>query len=342
MYATRGRLRLFNMTKQAEDSIQDDLYQWVQETGLPGVHRLIEDRLFARQALINTFWVGYDYRTIGGGVQLSNKLKHEVVRQGEKGEAAGLEDSRFFGLVNKIDFTRAFGRLTVRPKFKSELLLDNTPYSMGGVAGERQEWTRMFILTFSVPVLNHTRLQWGVEQLFLSDYERDEDLLVRGDLTGDSSSTVLAAQLTNLSTFSGYAMTTLFGYSVRHSLLPRVDMKDRSVTDSTLFLTVYAGLFRIELPFGRPVPCEYHRPKGVWCNAFPFLERILSRNEEMRPPQLTRLSDTTKGFLARAPCPRGPRNRFRWFPARSRVRRIDCVPVGKFALSECHPVPRWT
>ena len=242
VYAGRGRLRLFNMLKKAEDSIQDDLFQWVQELGLPGAHRLIEDRLFARQALINTLWIGYDYRTIAGGAQLSNKLKHEVVRQGDEGMAAGLEDSRFFGLVNKIDFTRAFGRLTVRPKFKSELLLDNTPYSMGGVDEERQEWTRMFILTFDVPVLNHTWLQWGLEQLFLSEYERDEDLLVRGDLTGDSSSTVLAAQLTNVSTYAGYAMTTLFGYSVRHSLLPRVDMEDRSVTDSTLFMTVYAGL----------------------------------------------------------------------------------------------------
>ena len=240
-YAGRGRLRLFNMTKKAEDNIQDDLFQWVQEPGLPGAHRSIEDPLFAREAWINTFWIGYDYRSIGG-ISSSHKLKHQIIRQGAKGEASGLDDTRFFGLINKIDCTYELGRIDVRPKLKSELLIDNTPYSMSGVHNRREEWTRMFVLTFSIPVLRRTQLQWGLEQLFLSDYETDIDGLSRGDFTGDSRSTVVAAQLANTSPFAGYALTALFGYSVRHTSLERIDMSDRSVTDSTLFVTVYAGL----------------------------------------------------------------------------------------------------
>ena len=240
-YAGRGRLRLFDMLKRAEDNIQDDLFQWVQEPGFGGAQTSIEDPLFAREAWINTFWLGYDYRSVGG-VSVANKIKHEIVRQGDKGKTAGMDHTRFLGVVNKIDYRFDLGSLTIRPKFKSELLLDDMPYSMGGVREKREQWTRMLFLTVSLPVLHHTQLQWGLEQLYFSDYELDTGTLSRGESTRDFGSTVLAAQLANGSSYLGYAMTTLLGYSLRRTSLQRSDMSDRSVTDSTVFLTVYAGL----------------------------------------------------------------------------------------------------
>lgn len=238
-FAGRGRLRVFNMVRRAKDDIQDDLYQWIQEAGLPGAQRLIEDPLFAQDAWINTMFVSYDYRT-PEGLQLSQKVKYEIVRPQDG--APDQEATRFLGLVNKGDYTMELGRFTVRPKLKSELVFDNTPYSMSGARDERQEWTRFAILQFSLPILNRSHLQWGFEQLYSSDYVLDRDELQRGDLTRDFRSTVAAIQLMNNRNYIGYALTTLFGYSLRHTTLDRVGMKDRTVTDSTIFMTIYAGL----------------------------------------------------------------------------------------------------
>jgi hypothetical protein len=236
-----GRVRAYDMLKRAEDDIQDNLFQWIQEPGLPGGHVSVEDPLFARDAWVNTLWLGYDHK-IDWGLNTSNKFKLETVRQGDGGEAVGLDDTRFLGLINKADYIHQIGRLLIHPKIKSEILRDNTLYSMGGVIGERQEWTRLFFLTFTLPVLRRTELQWGVEQMLFSDYTLDEDELERSDFTLDFRSTVWAAQLTNSSNFQGYRLTTILGYQLRRLTRERVEMRDQTQTDSSVFMTIYAGL----------------------------------------------------------------------------------------------------
>lgn len=236
-----GRVRLYDQLKKAEDDIQDNLFQWVQEPGLPGGHVAIEDPLFARDTWVNTVWLGYDHLA-DWGLNTSHKIKYEKIWQGDGGEAAGMEDTRFFGLVNKVDYLWRVGDLLVHPKLKSEVLRDNTPYSMGGFVGDRKEWTKLGFLTFTLPVLRRTELQWGLEQMLFDDYIIDEDELVRGDFTRDVRSTVYAAQLTNSSDFQGYRLTTILGYQLRRQTRERIEMKDKSTTDSSVFMTIYASL----------------------------------------------------------------------------------------------------
>jgi hypothetical protein len=236
-----GRVRAFDMLKKTADDIQDNLFQWLQEPGLPGGHVSVEDPLFARDTWVNTVWLGYDHM-VDWGLNTSHKVKLEKLWQGDGGKAAGMEDARLLGLVNKADYLFRLGRLAIHPKLKSEVLRDNTPYSMGGVIGERKEWTKLAFLTFTLPVLRRTELQWGLEQMLFSDYILDEDELERGDFSRDFRSSVWAAQLTNTSDYQGYRLTTILGYQLRRLTREREQMKDQSQTDSSVFMTIYASL----------------------------------------------------------------------------------------------------
>jgi len=240
-FAGRGRVRVFQMTKRARDNIQEDLVQWVQQMELRGANVAIDDPLFARDAWINTLWLGYDYRS-AEGPNVANIMKYDLVRQGRRGKAAGLESARLFGLVNKGDIPFRFDSLAIWPKVKSEFLVDDRSYSMAGLPRQRKQWTRIALIHLALSILHRTELQVGIERLYFSDYQLDEDTLTLGDLTNDYRSTVVAGQLKNRSDYLGYAMTTLFGISISHRTEERVGMVDRSEIDSTLFMTVYAGL----------------------------------------------------------------------------------------------------
>ena len=241
-YARIGRVGIFDMIKKAADDIQDDLFQWVQAPGLPGAHQAIDDPLFAQDTYINTFWLGLDRRT-NIGVNFSNKFKYETVRQREKGSNLDFkDDTRFLGIINKADYLYQYKALTVRPKIKSELLKDDTPYSMGGVRPVRDQWTGLFFLTFEFPVLRRTTIETGIEQLFFRDSVVAEDGLAAGEFTGDFNSTVLAMQLSNRGDYLGYVLTAQLGYSIRRISRERVERDDRSQMDSTVFMTMYASL----------------------------------------------------------------------------------------------------
>lgn len=241
-YAVLGRVRVFDMFKKAKDNIQDDLFQWVQLPGLPGSNQSIEDPLFAQDAWINTFWVGYD-RQSNWGINFSNKLKYETVSQREKGSALGFkDDTRFLGIINKADYLHQFGRLRVRPKFKSEFLRDNTPFSMGGVRGERDQWAGILLLVCDFPVLNRTDIEAGLEQTFFVELGADEEALARGEFTGDLRNTVLALQLSNRGFYLGYKLTTQLGFSLSRVSRERIGLEREPQTNSSVFMTVYASL----------------------------------------------------------------------------------------------------
>ena len=241
-YPRLGRVQLFDMVKKAEDDIQDDLFQWVQVPGLPGAQQEIADPLFARDTWINTFWLGFDRRT-NLGINFTHRFKYETVSQQEKGNSPGFkDDTRFLGVVNKADYMYQYKILTVRPKFKSELLKDNTPYSMGGVRPERDQWTGLFFLTCEFPILRRTTIEMGLEQLFFRDAVVDEDELAAGEFTEDFDSTVLAMQLSNRGDYLGYLLTVQLGYSIRRTGRERIEGGDRTQTDSNVFMTVYASL----------------------------------------------------------------------------------------------------
>ncbi|MBM3281047.1 MAG: hypothetical protein FJY95_23670, partial [Candidatus Handelsmanbacteria bacterium] len=237
-----GRLRVFDIIKKAQDNIQDNLVQWVQSPGLPGSHQRIEDPLFAQDTWINTFWIGFDRQT-NWGINFGHKLKLETLRQGDKAQALDFaENTRFLGIINKADYLRRFGRLRVRPKVKSEFLRDNTPYSMGGVRGERDQWAGTALLVGDFPILNRTEIEAGVEQTFFAELGADEGNLARGEFTGDLRNTVVAVQLSNRGEYLGYRLTTQLGFSLSRVSRERVDMERDPQTNSSVFMTVYASL----------------------------------------------------------------------------------------------------
>jgi hypothetical protein len=241
-YPVLGRVRVFDMLKKARDDIQDDLFQWVQLPGLPGGQQSIEDPLFARDTWINTCWVGFD-RQANLGINFSHKLKYETVSQRKKAQVQGFKDhTRFLGLIDKADYLRHFGRLRVRPKVKSEFLRDNTPYSMGGVRGERDQWAGTAFLVCEFPVLNRTEIEAGVEQTWFYELGADEQDLAQGEFTGDLRNTVVALQLSNRGDYLGYRLTTQLGFSLSRVSRERVELPSDPQTNSSVFMTVYASL----------------------------------------------------------------------------------------------------
>ena len=110
-------------------------------------------------------------------------------------------------------------------------------------------------LIANMPVLRHTTIQAGVEQLWFTDRVQDEDALIGGGLlkeTGDLSSTNIAVQLSTTSDYLGYLLTTQIGLRYGRILTEQVIeasdrpgtfvISDESSNETTSFITVFAGL----------------------------------------------------------------------------------------------------
>ena len=252
-YAKIGRLRFFDMVKKVKDNIQDDLFQWIQPAGSVGVNQFVPDPLSAQDTWINTAWFGFD-RSTDWGINLVNKFKYDILDQRQDESITGFkENTRLLGIVNKVDYVHKIGNVRIRPKFKSALLKDNTPYSLD--RAERDEWSGIFSLVFEFPALRKTNIEIGLEQLFSQDMLLDETLKVVddegnvikgnfevGEPTGDFFDTVLAAQLTNIGDYLGYRLITQLGIRVDRKSLERFEEDRKSQTDSFVFVTMYAGV----------------------------------------------------------------------------------------------------
>ena len=105
--------------------------------------------------------------------------------------------------------------------------------------------------------MRHTVIESGLEQLWFSDLVPDEDALLAEALqqeTGDWRSTNLAFQLSTTSDYLGYKLTTQVGLRLGRILTEQVVEEDdrpgsfilenRGSTETTTFITVYAGLER--------------------------------------------------------------------------------------------------
>ena len=122
-YPGLGRLRVFDMLKQARDTIPDARREATPFEGAP-VQPVVRDILPAQDTWINSAYVQFDYQGIEG-LNLVNKLKWEIYNQAqdEPRDANGrlMEDgASFFGLINKVDYTLGLGRLELQPRFKTE------------------------------------------------------------------------------------------------------------------------------------------------------------------------------------------------------------------------------
>jgi hypothetical protein len=120
---------------------------------------------------------------------------------------------------------------------------------------DRKEWAATAQLVATLPVLRRTNVQAGLEQLWFSDRVQDEDALLaagRQQETGDFSSTNIAVQLSTLSDYLGYRLTTQIGLRYGRILTEQViedsnrpgtfKLNNESSNETTSFITVFAGL----------------------------------------------------------------------------------------------------
>ena len=187
-------------------------------------------------------------------MNVHNKVKYEVFSQ-QTDDPRDLDgnplrdNSTFFGLINKADYTYRLGELFIRPQAKSEFLRQ-TPFLQR--EDQRKRWTGFLSLLAQLPVMQKSSLQAGVEYMRLSDLAADEDELEdRGTLgpTGDLNELSLALQWSTVTDYLGYKLTLQTGFKLtRRSVEAIAGIDDRIVkasdseTNNATFITVYSGI----------------------------------------------------------------------------------------------------
>ena len=107
-------VRLFQDLRKVEDTIPNDLFQWIQAANTRGAVRLVSDLVPAPDTWINTSWMGFEFSG-KPGLLLESKLKWQYYNQlGDdvKLSFQGLRKmSKFFGIVNKVEYKINFKKI---------------------------------------------------------------------------------------------------------------------------------------------------------------------------------------------------------------------------------------
>ena len=132
----------------------------------------------------------------------------------------------FFGLINKISYRFDFGHLWLEPRWKSEYRRQSRDLIS---ADERTELAEIGGFVLGFPLLSHTTLLSGLEMTFLNDMKRDSN---------DFNGLVWALQLSNISDYLGYKVTTHAGMKIDR----RQPRDEDAVIINQIFISIYAGL----------------------------------------------------------------------------------------------------
>jgi hypothetical protein len=178
--------------------------------------------------------LGLDYDA-GSALKIKNVLRWQLYHQLDSDKQLALrsmrEQTSFFGAINKAEYRFNFGSLSLIPALKSEFLRFSS-----FTAGEatRRELSEIAMLIARKAVMRSTYLETGVE------YHRFIQLQDPTPPRADDDFTELTAllQMTDVSDYQGYRLTTVLGFS-----LSRLDFEVEDPTLSTRgFITVYAGI----------------------------------------------------------------------------------------------------
>ena len=258
-YSGVGELTIYNMLKRVEDDIADDLFQWLHGRFRDAGMTPIPDPLGLPNTWVNKLSLAFERRG-QVGVNSGNKLIYEVLRQREQFTADRTgrkisQHTRRLGLINKLDWLYPLSNgIQLRPRIKHELFLDDTPFNTEWLLNdrvfERKEWAGMASLRLDIPVLSHSTVIVGLEQVVFRDFAQQEVAfaddpvagLNPGDPTGDFNELSLALQLTNATSYVGYRLMSTIGMRVDRRKIDSFDRKDRTETSALSYLTVYAGL----------------------------------------------------------------------------------------------------
>ena len=227
-----GRLRLFEMVKSMRDDLPDNILQWDNRNTLRNDRNVeVPDPLLGRDTFFNSVALDHSISPLSG-LRVKNTFKWDLWHQrmsAEERRPLGLGAREFFvGVINKAAYRFELGRVEIEPRWKSEFR--NQTYDLF-TNRERRELTEIVGTIVEFPMLRHSVISTGIEYVRFSDLDSD---------VNDFQSFIAAAQLTNVSEYQGYQLTTQAG--LKHDLRDFEDpsIRTRSVTEG--FITVYAGL----------------------------------------------------------------------------------------------------
>ncbi|MDB4698877.1 hypothetical protein OAF45_01905, partial [Candidatus Latescibacteria bacterium] len=167
-----GKFEIFHVLKFVEDTIADNLLQWVQRPGSIGGLQPFDDPLITEDTMVNQSFVGWKYTR--GNLTFMNKLRFDHFKQ--RGAAADrLDDSSFIGIINKADYPVEIGRnITLIPRWKNIWRKRNQPRtSQLGI----NELSEIISLSAVFPVLTKSRVEVGVEAIIFRNAEAIPDPL---------------------------------------------------------------------------------------------------------------------------------------------------------------------
>ena len=220
--------RFYQYARFVQDDIQDNAIIWVDPNGF----REIVDPLETEDTFVNTGYLTFDYLALKN-LNIYNKVKYDWYKQ--RGAAAQTRDDRLFlGIINKVDYPLALSdKVTFWPRWKS-IFRKVDPREVGQTS--IKEWSQFFMLTSKYYILSSTFIEYGVEFNLFANLE-DKPEIVPPDYIDDFTGTVLALQLTNRSSYLGYALTLNAGFR-----WDRRAFEVETDSNSLLFIRVFAGL----------------------------------------------------------------------------------------------------
>ena len=232
----KTRLRFFQDIRKVRDNINDDLLQWRQLPNSRGELLPVVDRLPARDTLINTTWLALDFIP-RSAFFVKNSIKWSWYHQYAEKVKIVLREQRkdgyFFGMVNKAEARFQLRKLALIPAWKSEFQR-RAPIDVR--EAPIREHSQLFLLMARLPVFVSSYVESGVEHHRFSQL-REPTPPGREDSFYE---TTIVGQLTNISDYQGYRLTTALGFDFtkRHFELEGTRTRTRG------FLTVFAGVER--------------------------------------------------------------------------------------------------
>jgi len=231
-YPHIGRLQLLQSIKRVRDNIPDDLYQWTMPPFSRGAFQEVSDPLIAQNTLVNTTYLQFDYTGISN-LNLINKLKYEAYFQ--RGlQAERKRDQKFFGLINKADYTIRVGKkLIIWPKWKSmyRRMIPTDPDAL-----KINDLTQIGFLIVKYSVLRSAWITCGVEYTIFNNFVKP--VVPPPGFVRDYRGTVLVVQLSNWSDYMGYVLTSNIGLRWERKVFKEREPEINSVA----FIRVYAGV----------------------------------------------------------------------------------------------------
>ena len=238
-----GKFEVFHVLKFVEDTISDNLLQWVQRPGSIGGLQPFDDPLITENTMGNQSFVGWKYTR--GNLTFMNKVRFDHFKQ--RGAAADrLDDSSFIGVINKADYPVEIGRnITLIPRWKNIWRKRSQPRTS---QLEINELSEIISLSAVFPVLTKSRVEVGVEAILFRNAEAMPDPLPP-EYIDDFIGKVFTLQYTNRVQYQGYSITSNVGFQVND--INFGNLQDLDVSNTIAFIELFAGLEQERLG-GRP------------------------------------------------------------------------------------------